>query len=79
MKTPPQNYLVVGAGKTGVDAVLHLMDHGVSLERVHWIVPNDAWFFDRWEPDDDLFSFFSNYFDSLLHDEDDTWQKILLR
>lgn len=44
---PWQRYVVVGAGKTAIDAVLFLLDGGVSPDRVTWIMPNDAWLWDR--------------------------------
>lgn len=40
-------YTVLGAGKTGVDAVLWLLEHGVDPERIRWVRPRDAWFMDR--------------------------------
>ena len=70
---------MVGGGKTGIDAVLHLMDKGVDLSRVHWVVPNDAWFFDRMELDENFFHVMQPYLDAILNEEDDTWQKALLR
>lgn len=49
-------YVVVGAGKTGVDACLWLLEHGVAPETIHWIVPRDAWLQDRAnvQPGDDF-------------------------
>ncbi len=44
---PWQRYVVIGAGKTGMDAILFLLDRGVDPDRVRWIVPNDAWLWDR--------------------------------
>ncbi|MCB0937232.1 MAG: NAD(P)/FAD-dependent oxidoreductase [Mycobacterium sp.] len=44
---PPQRYVVVGAGKTGMDAILFLLDNGVAPERIQWIMPHDAWLLDR--------------------------------
>ena len=41
------NYTVVGSGKTGIDACLWLLDHGVAPSRIRWIMPRDAWFMDR--------------------------------
>lgn len=38
---------VVGAGKTGMDACLWLLQHGTAPERIRRIVPQDAWFLDR--------------------------------
>jgi hypothetical protein len=40
-------YTVVGAGKTGMDAVLWLLENGVPPERIRWIMPRDAWFMNR--------------------------------
>jgi hypothetical protein len=44
---PWERYVVVGAGKTAIDAILFLLNRGVSPDRVQWIVPNDAWLFNR--------------------------------
>ena len=79
IRNTPKNYLVIGGGKTGIDAVLYLMDHGVDLARVHWVVPNDAWFFNRWPLDANLFSILKTHLGSLFYEEDDTWQKVMLR
>lgn len=40
-------YVVVGAGKTGIDACLWLLGHGVAPERLTWIMPRDSWLLDR--------------------------------
>jgi hypothetical protein len=47
VKDTPSGYVVVGAGKTGIDACLWLLDHGVSPERIRWIMPREAWWLDR--------------------------------
>lgn len=44
---PWAHYTVVGSGKTGIDACLWLLEHGVEPARIRWIVPRDAWFLDR--------------------------------
>ena len=44
---PHAHYTVVGSGKTGIDACLWLLDHGVEPSRIRWIMPRDAWFMDR--------------------------------
>lgn len=41
------HYTVVGAGKTGMDSALWLLDQGVAPSRIRWIVPRDAWLHDR--------------------------------
>jgi len=47
----------VGAGKTGMDACLWLLDRGVDPDAICWIVPQDAWLLDRAliQPDDRFF------------------------
>ncbi len=47
VKRPPSGYVVVGAGKTGIDAALWLLDSGVAPRDICWIVPRDSWFQDR--------------------------------
>jgi hypothetical protein len=47
VKRSHERYVIVGAGKTGIDAILFLLDRGAPADRIHWIVPNDAWLWDR--------------------------------
>ena len=47
LRRPYPGYVVVGAGKTGVDACLWLLEHGIAPEAIRWIVPRDAWLQDR--------------------------------
>jgi hypothetical protein len=47
LKRPHERYVIIGAGKTGIDAILFLLDQGVSSHRIQWIVPNDAWLWAR--------------------------------
>jgi len=42
-----EKFYVVGSGKTGMDAILFLLDKGVSSDNIFWISPNDAWLFNR--------------------------------
>ncbi len=44
---PGARYTVVGSGKTGIDAVLWLLDHDVDPKHIRWIMPRDAWMLDR--------------------------------
>ena len=77
LRSHQKKYLIIGGGKTGIDAVLHLLlmyctvlyctvqvlhllGHGVQADRVAWVVPNDAWFFDRLQLDGDVYSFMRN-------------------
>jgi hypothetical protein len=43
----PAGFTVIGAGKTGVDACLWLLDQGVDPDQIRWVRPRDAWHFDR--------------------------------
>lgn len=40
-------YVIVGAGKTAMDACLWLLRHGVAPEKLTWIKPRDSWILDR--------------------------------
>ncbi|RAU93175.1 NAD(P)/FAD-dependent oxidoreductase [Mycobacterium colombiense] len=42
-----ERYVVVGAGKTGIDTCLWLLGHGVEPDRLTWIMPRDSWLLDR--------------------------------
>ena len=43
----PAGYVVVGAGKTGMDACLWLLATGVDPDDITWIMPRDSWMLDR--------------------------------
>ncbi|PTL58589.1 hypothetical protein [Paraconexibacter algicola] len=47
LQRPWEQYVVIGAGKTGIDAILFLLDNGVAPHRIRWVMPNDAWLLDR--------------------------------
>ncbi|MEO8922356.1 MAG: hypothetical protein ABI330_05945 [Caldimonas sp.] len=47
LRRPYKTYTVVGSGKTGMDAVLWLLETGVAAERIRWIMPRDAWLMNR--------------------------------
>ncbi|MGI9589726.1 MAG: NAD(P)-dependent oxidoreductase [Myxococcota bacterium] len=42
-----ERYVVVGAGKTGMDACLFLLRNGVDPDAIRWIMPRDSWLQDR--------------------------------
>jgi hypothetical protein len=44
---PQAGYVVVGAGKTGMDACMWLLEQGVDPNHIHWIMPRDSWILDR--------------------------------
>ena len=70
-----KKFVVVGAGKTGIDAVLYLLDNGIDQSNITWVMPRDAWMLNR------------DFFDpqtimlKLRHffDEEDTLERSLLR
>jgi hypothetical protein len=43
----PEGYVVIGAGKTALDACTWLLDGGVSPDDITWIKPRDSWFYNR--------------------------------
>lgn len=47
VKEPPSGYVVVGSGKTGIDACLWLLENNVSPDAITWIMPRDAWYLNR--------------------------------
>lgn len=42
-----ERYVIVGAGKTGIDTCLWLLGHGIAPDRLKWIMPRDSWLLDR--------------------------------
>lgn len=47
MERGAEAYVVVGAGKTGIDACLWLLGVGVDPAAIWWIMPRDSWYLDR--------------------------------
>jgi NAD(P)-binding Rossmann-like domain len=41
------SYAILGSGKTAVDACIWLLDNDVQPDRIRWIRPRDAWFYNR--------------------------------
>jgi hypothetical protein len=60
---PAGGYVVIGAGKTGMDACNWLLDNGVDPDHIAWIKPRDAWVIDRatLQPRDKVGSFIINW------------------
>ena len=40
-------FVVLGSGKTAADACIWLLANGVEPDRIRWVRPRDAWFYDR--------------------------------
>ena len=53
-------FVVIGAGKTGMDACVWLLDNGADPDRITWIVPRDSWVLNRanLQPGDEFFAAF---------------------
>jgi hypothetical protein len=47
IKVAPAGYVVVGSGKTGMDACIWLLESGVNPDSIHWVMPRDAWYLNR--------------------------------
>ena len=43
----PDRYVIVGGGKTGIDACLWLLQMGCPAEKIQWIRPRDSWLLNR--------------------------------
>ena len=47
VREPYDRYVVLGGGKTGIDAVLWLLGNDVPPDKITWVRPRDAWLIDR--------------------------------
>jgi hypothetical protein len=47
IKEPPPGFVVLGAGKTSIDACLWLLEQGVDAEKIVWVRPQDLWLLNR--------------------------------
>ncbi|MGW0173213.1 NAD(P)-binding protein [Rhodococcus sp. NPDC003322] len=45
---PPGRYVIVGAGKTAIDACVWLLGVGVAPELIRWVKPRESWFVNRY-------------------------------
>jgi hypothetical protein len=54
-------FVVIGAGKTGMDACIWLLDNGADPDRITWIVSRDSWILNRAnvQPGEEFFAAFS--------------------
>ncbi|MFC1681745.1 NAD(P)/FAD-dependent oxidoreductase [Pseudomonadota bacterium] len=44
---PHRKYVVIGGGKTSMDVLIWLLEHGVRADALKWIVPRDSWLINR--------------------------------
>ncbi len=51
-------YVVIGGGKTGIDACLWMLENGIDPNKITWIMPRDAWLINRknTQPSDAFFT-----------------------
>jgi len=47
IKQPPEGFIVIGGGKTGIDAVLWLLENQVHPDKITWIKSRDGWLLNR--------------------------------
>lgn len=47
LRAAPERFVIVGAGKTAMDACLWLLGNGVAPHRLTWVKPREAWLLDR--------------------------------
>ncbi len=47
VKNAPSGFTVVGGGKTGIDAILWLLENDVPAKSIRWIKSRDAWLINR--------------------------------
>lgn len=43
----PKHYVIIGAGKTGMDAACWLLASGAEPDSISWIMPRDSWLLNR--------------------------------
>ena len=43
----PRQFVVLGAGKTAMDACIWLLQSGANPDAIHWVVPRDSWIQNR--------------------------------
>jgi hypothetical protein len=44
---PSAEYVIIGAGKTAIDACCWLLENGANPDAIRWIVPRDSWLLNR--------------------------------
>ena len=76
-----EHYCIIGAGKTGADAVLHLLEHGINPDKIIWVMPNDVWFMNRkyFTFDKDFIPNVLRMLEGMTSKDNKTWEDSLLR
>ena len=47
LKDRPERFVIIGAGKTGLDACVWLLEQGVDPAAIQWVRPREAWWANR--------------------------------
>ncbi len=47
LRHTPSEFVVIGSGKTGIDACIWLLENGVNVDAIRWVIPRDAWYLNR--------------------------------
>jgi hypothetical protein len=60
MEDTPSGYVIIGAGKTAIDACLWLLHNGTPPDDICWIRPRDCWLLNRaqYQPGDSVVAVF---------------------
>ena len=66
---PWERYVVIGAGKTGLDALLFLLDQNVDSDRIFWIVSNDCCYNRDMTEMENSYKVFALQFDAILNSD----------
>jgi hypothetical protein len=45
--TLPDHFVILGAGKTAMDAIVWLLGAGAAPEKISWVMPRDSWLLNR--------------------------------
>ena len=43
----PAHYCVIGGGKTGMDAIVYLLENNIAPAKISWVISRDSWVIDR--------------------------------
>ena len=45
--TLPEHFVILGAGKTAMDAIVWLLGSGAAYDKISWVMPRDSWLLNR--------------------------------
>ena len=43
----PAHYCIIGGGKTGMDAIVYLLENNIAPAKISWVISRDSWVIDR--------------------------------